>query len=200
MSNPIEPATLNTSGTTLRSFLVVIDMQVAFADQTSEWAVPEYRRAEAAIQQLILDFEDRVVYTRFVPDPAEHGSWGAYYDHWSTMRQPPSSPMWDLTLNPVSGSSIVSLPTFSKWGEELREAVGPTAPLVLCGVATDCCVLSTALAAADNGRTVTVIDDACAGVSSRHHDEALSLLGLLTPMVNVISSDKFRSGVAPATS
>ena len=41
--------------------------------------------------------------------------------------------------------------------------------LVLVGVSTDCCVLSTALAAADEGVSVRVVADACAGVDDDTH-------------------------------
>jgi len=59
--------------------------------------------------------------------------------------------------------------TFGKWGPELAAAVG-AGPLVLAGVSTDCCVLSTALAAADAGMAVQVVADACAGVTDESHE------------------------------
>lgn len=46
-------------------------------------------------------------------------------------------------------------------------------------------MLSTALGAADAGRAVTVVPDACAGVSAEHHDAALGPLELLAPQVRV---------------
>jgi len=168
-------------------WLVVIDMQAAFADPASAGAVPGYAPAEKWIRVLTPGFEERVVYTRFVPDPAEHGAWGAYYDHWPTMRQPASSSTWDLTLETTS-APVVSLPTFSKWGPGLGDTVGAHTPLVLCGVATDCCVLSTGPGAVDAGRAVTVVEDACAGVSRRHHEETISLLSLLAPMVTITNA------------
>jgi len=180
MSTPISAPTLQ--------WLVVIDMQVAFADPASAWAVLGYAPAEKWIRVLTPGFEERVVYTRFVPDPAEHGAWAAYYDHWPTMRQTAASSTWDLTIETTTSAPIVSLPTFSKWGPGLEDTVGADTPLVLCGVATDCCVLSTALGAVDAGRTVTIVEDACAGVSQRHHDESISLLGLLAPMVTITNA------------
>lgn len=169
-------------------WLVVIDMQVAFAEPTSVWGVPGYDEVEQVIEALRERFDDRVVYTRFVPDPDEPGHWSDYYDRWSTMRQPPSSSLWDLTIEVPSDAWVVSLPTFSKWGPRLAEIVGSDSPLVMCGVASDCCVLATALAAADHGRSVTIVEDACRGVSPRHHDETMSLLALLAPLVTVASA------------
>ncbi|MFJ3698782.1 cysteine hydrolase family protein [Streptomyces sp. NPDC090052] len=165
-------------------WLVVIDMQWAFAEPGSAWSVPRYAQIEPVIDALCERFAGRTVHTRFVPDPAEPGQWARYYDRWSTMRRPPGSPLWGLTRHLPDGAPVVSLPTFGKWGEELA-ALTAGAPLVLCGVATDCCVLATALAAADAGRAVTVVADACAGADDRSHGDTLRLLGLLSPMVEV---------------
>lgn len=171
-------------------WLVVIDMQTAFADPTSEWAVPAYPEIVPVISSLVDAFGERVVHTRFVPDEAEPGQWSRYYDRWSTMRQPASSQLWDLTVPVPPGTPVVSRPTFSKWHPELVRFLNTDAPLVMCGVATDCCVLATALAAADDGRGVTVVADACGGATSRHHDQALSLLALLDPLVAVTTSEQ----------
>jgi nicotinamidase-related amidase len=65
--------------------------------------------------------------------------------------------------------------------------VGPAA-LVLAGVSTDCCVLSTAVAAADAGVEVLVVADACAGVDEQSHAKALDVLALYGPLVRVVHS------------
>ena len=80
----------------------------------------------------------------------------------------------------------VSEPTFGKWGERLRDVVGADAHLVLAGVATDCCVLSTALAAADAGCTVEVAAAACAGSSDEAHERALAAMALYAPQVTIV--------------
>jgi nicotinamidase-related amidase len=58
---------------------------------------------------------------------------------------------------------------------------------MLAGVSTDCCVLSTALAAADDGVTVQVVADACAGISDESHAKTLDILRLYSPLVEVVS-------------
>jgi nicotinamidase-related amidase len=60
--------------------------------------------------------------------------------------------------------------------------------MVLVGVSTDCCVLSTALAAADAGVRVTVVADACAGVSVEDHQRALNAMALYQPLIEIVSS------------
>lgn len=54
---------------------------------------------------------------------------------------------------------------------------------------TDCCVLATALGAADAGRYVTVVKDAFAGQSDAAQDQALNLMQLLSPMTTIVKSE-----------
>lgn len=168
--------------------LVVVDMQTAFRQPDSEWAVPGYETITPTIDDLTSAYAGRVVYTRFVRDPTEHGSWQDYYDRWSSMRQPADSAAWDLTLTPQDIDPVISLPTFSKWGTDLANTAGSKAPLVMCGVATDCCILATALAAADAGRSVTIVSDACAGATQQAHEESLRILELFAPMITVVQA------------
>lgn len=168
-------------------WLVVIDMQRAFGDPASGWAAEGYDEVVPVVDGLVRRFGDRVVHTRFVRDPTETGQWRAYYDEWPGFRVPPDDPVWAL-LPPVSADAIVvDEPTFSKWGPQLVDVVGD-ASLVMCGVATECCVLATALAAADAGRAVTVVGDACAGGTRAAHDQALALLALNAPLISVVHS------------
>jgi nicotinamidase-related amidase len=76
--------------------------------------------------------------------------------------------------------------TFGKWGPELAGQVG-SGRLVLAGVSTDCCVLSTALAAADAGTGVQVVADACAGASDESHQQTLDILRLYDPLIEVVT-------------
>lgn len=172
-----------------RPWLVVIDMQEVFRDPGSGWAVPGYAAIEPTVANLCGRFPGRTVITRFVPDPEEPGQWSRYYDRWPAMRRPADSALWEVTVPVPAGAPVVSLPTFGKWGGELARITGES-PLVLCGVATDCCVLATALAAVDAGRAVSVVGDACAGVSDRHHAATLDLLALLAPLVHITSADE----------
>jgi nicotinamidase-related amidase len=88
----------------------------------------------------------------------------------------------------------VDATTFSKWGPELAARVEQTGRLVLAGVSTDCCVLSTAVAAADAGVAVRVVADACAGVDDASHEKALDILRLYAPLVEVVTLDDVLGG------
>ncbi len=70
--------------------------------------------------------------------------------------------------------------------------------MVLAGVSTDCCVLSTALAAADAGVRVRVVADACAGVSDADHERALAVMALYGPLIEIVTSDEILAEVARA--
>ncbi|GAA1365751.1 isochorismatase family protein [Arthrobacter rhombi] len=168
--------------------LVVIDLQQAFR-QEGQWHVPRFDAAAARIAELIEAMGDPL-FTRFVPDPAEPGSWGAYYERWDQMRLPPQDPVWDLVCPGYDGGATLDLPTFGKWGEAMAQQVPVGGELIVAGVATDCCVLSTVLAAVDAGRFATVVTDACAGQDDAAHEGALAMMGLLSPMVRLVTCDE----------
>ena len=86
------------------------------------------------------------------------------------------------------GDPAVRLPTFGKWGPELAALTGPTPHLVVTGVSTDCCVVSTALAAADAGATLTVVTDACAGSTAENRAAALHVMSLYPPQITLATS------------
>ena len=73
-------------------------------------------------------------------------------------------------------------------GPELEPLVGHGRRIVLAGVSTDCCVLSTALAAADAGARVTVATDACAGSTAENHAAALHVMGLYPPQITLATT------------
>ncbi len=171
--------------------LVVIDMQEAFRDASSMWCVPRYGEAEANIGRLVEHTAGHPVWTRFVRDPDEKGAWSDYYMRWHQLRVPPDAQEWELTTPAADGDEVLDLPTFSKWGPELDAMTADAGKLVVCGVATDCCVLGTVLGAADAGRSVTVVEDACAGVTDEAHQQALDLMGLLAPMVTLTGTEQF---------
>lgn len=165
--------------------LVVIDMQQIFRDPASQWVTGGYDAAAERIRLLVDAAEGPVIWTRFVRDPSEPGAWRAYYERWDECRDGADSPVWDLTMPVRDEHAVVSLPTFSKWGGELAELTAEHPELVVCGVATDCCVLSTVLGAVDAGKAITVVTDACAGATDEAHDQALALMGMLSPMVRL---------------
>ncbi|GAA0196316.1 isochorismatase family cysteine hydrolase [Glutamicibacter creatinolyticus] len=177
--------------------LVVIDMQRIFAEPDSQWYVSTYTAAERVIAGLCKQHEGKVIWTKFMRDPSERGSWAGYYQRWDRCRLDEQSEQWELTAQPAKHDEIITLPTFSKWGPELAGLTADCDHLVLTGVATDCCVLSTALGAVDAGKRVTVVADACGGATPEAHEQSLAVLGLLAPMITITTSDHLAGLTAP---
>lgn len=176
----------------LPPLLAVIDMQRVFGEPGSAWLTPRFAELIGPVRRLVDAFRPRVVFTRFVAPAAPAGAWRKYYDQWPFALQPADARIYEL-VDEFAGQpgQIVDTATFSKWSPELagltRGPGGDPGQLVLAGVTTDCCVLSTALAAADAGVVVKVVADACAGVTDESHRQALDILRLYGPLIEVVS-------------
>ncbi|MFF7472923.1 isochorismatase family protein [Streptomyces sp. NPDC008092] len=174
--------------------LAVIDMQHVFADPVSPWAAPRYTEAAAGVRRLLPAFASRTVFTRFVAPAHPTGAWRAYYDSWPFALQPPDAELWRLTDDFAQQAEVVlDSPTFGKWTPEVAALAAQHGRLVLAGVSTDCCVLSTALPAADAGIEVLVVADACAGADDDSHAKALHLLDLYRPLIRVTTTAELLS-------
>jgi nicotinamidase-related amidase len=168
-------------------WLVVIDAQRIFADPASQWYAPRFAETLDPIRSLVAEHGDRVVQTRWVPPHAKHGSWIPYFEQFPFADREQHDPLFDMVeeIAELRLPYTITEPTFGKWGERLRDIVHADAHLVLTGVATDCCVLSTALAAADAGCTVEVVAAACAGSGDEAHERALAAMELYAPQITV---------------
>jgi len=175
----------------------VIDPQNIFAAPDSAWGSPMFPAAFANIRRLADAAADRVLVTRWLPTADRSTSWGDYFAAWPFADQPADDPLYDLVpgARDLSPHPTLDAPTFGKWGaiEQLlpfdhlgdrAEQVG-SSPIVLAGVSTDCCVISTALAAADAGARVTIAADACAGSTPENHAAAVQIMGLYPPQLTV---------------
>jgi nicotinamidase-related amidase len=166
--------------------LVVIDMQHVFRDRDSPWATPGFDEIVPPIDRLVVAFGNRVVFTRFIVPEHPEGSWVPYFDLWSEVTKPERRGWLELVEPWVSrGPPTLDKESFSKWGSELRDLAGPSQTLVLSGVATDCCVIATALPAADAGMFVRIVGDACRGATAEAHERALELATGFAPQIEV---------------
>jgi nicotinamidase-related amidase len=174
-----------------RAALVVIDMQTIFGRPPSPWASPGFDAAAAGVRRLLPAFAGRTVWTRYVAPTDPQGAWREYFAQWPFALVRDDDPLYDLAdgLDP-DGAPVVTATTFGKWGPLLAAATGHADELVVAGVSTDCCVLSTVLPAADAGRRVRVVADACAGASAADHERALAAMRLYAPLVDVTTVDE----------
>ncbi|MES2094307.1 MAG: isochorismatase family cysteine hydrolase [Actinomycetota bacterium] len=170
-------------------WLVVIDMQAVFGEPASAWFTPGYPAIEPTVQRLVEHFGERVVLTRFIAPEHPTGAWRPYYDQWPFALVHHTDPLYEL-MPAFAGTDhvVISRTTFGKWGDELSTIIGPDAAVVIAGVSTDCCVLSTALAAADAGVRVLVAADACAGLSDADHRRALEAMALYGPLIEITTA------------
>lgn len=172
--------------------LVCVDLQRVFAEPGMPWQVPGFEQVVGPTTRLVEAFGDRVTFTRFVPQPPGPGTaWEEYYRLWPFAFEPGSGPMWELEppFDELARRRVLDLGSFSKWGPELDAASGDADGLVICGVATECCVVSTALAAADAGRPVRIVADACAGSTEELHEATLAVLSSYAGHVRLTTVD-----------
>ena len=173
-------------------WLVVVDLQHVFGDADSPWGAPRFADVRPRIRRLVEAFGDRVVWTRFIAPAEPVGAWNEYYAQFPFALQPPDGSLYGLVEDP-GAHPVVDATTFGKWGPDLVEVVG-NGPLTVAGVATDCCVISTVLPAADSGVPVRVVADACAGSSDDDHERALRVMSLYAPLVQMTTTAEVLAG------
>jgi nicotinamidase-related amidase len=169
-------------------WLLVIDMQRAFADPPSAWAAADFYTILPRIERLMAAYDGRVVLTRYVPPAPLAGAWIDYYAAFPSLLLPASDAAWDLKVSAGTGVRVETRATFSKWDAGMAAVIGPDCAIAVCGVATECCVLGTVLGAVDDGRAVRVITDACAGGTPAAHEQTLSVLAGFAPLVTLVAS------------
>lgn len=168
--------------------LLAIDLQRVFADPASDWAVPGFAGALDGTRRLLAAYDGRAVLTRWVPDPHPTGAWADYRDAWPVGREPADSELWQLVPEVAAYDvPVLDAPTMGKWHPEVAAALGDPDTLLLTGVATECCVLATAVAAAEAGVRVRLVTDACAGGTPADHDAALRVLAAFAPMIQPVT-------------
>jgi nicotinamidase-related amidase len=177
---------------TAEGWLLVVDLQHVFADEESAWGAPRFDEIRPRIAELVAAFGDRVVWTRFVAPERPAGAWRDYYDQFPFALQPRDAPLYRLLAEP-GNHPVIEATTFGKWGPELAAVVGE-GPLTVTGVATDCCVISTVLPAADAGVPVRVVADACAGSGDEDHERALRVMSLYAPLVQMTTTAEVLAG------
>lgn len=173
---------------TTRSVLLVIDVQNGFVNDHSRHVVPVVR--DLAAQWLTSG--GHVLFTRY------HNYEDSPYEQligWKGLRNTPET---DLTpeLQPYATAPtarVLDKHTYTALTDEGRKLLTGYSDLYLCGIATDGCVLKTALDAFDGGYIPWVIEDACASNSTRHpaaevHRTALGLMSRLIGNGQLIQS------------
>lgn len=169
-------------------WLLVVDPQRIFADPGSDWASPFWDAAWPRIQELAEHVgPERTLVSRWLPTADRTTAWGEYFAAWPFADVPATDPLYGLVdgAGELSSHATLDEPTFGKWGPQLAGIAGPSPHLLVVGVSTDCCVITTVLAAADAGARVTVVTDACAASTAENGAAALHTMGLFPPQVDL---------------
>ena len=182
----------------MKDWLLVVDVQPAFLDPQSPWFSAMLPDAIGRIDALVAAFGTRALFTRFVPPDTATGSWEPYYAKWGFALRSEAAALWQVAA-PWTDRPSVASHRFSKWAEA-RPILGPDAHVTICGVSTDCRVLSTALAAVDDGAHVRIAADACAAGDLRVHDQALAILASRAPQLVITTVDAERRRLAATMS
>lgn len=182
--------------------LLIVDPQRIFADPASDWASPLFPQAMQQIQRLAARVgPDRSLVTRWLPTADRSTAWGDYFRAWPFADVPATDPLYELVddVRGLSAHPPVDEPTFGKWGPQLAARIGASPDsrprLLVSGVSTDCCVISTVLAAADAGARVTVVTDAVAHSTAENGAAALHTMGLFGPQVDLATADEVLAGL-----
>lgn len=184
-------------------WLLVVDAQRIFADPASDWASPFWEGAWERIRELAAAVgPERTLLTRWLPTADRSTAWGDYFAAWPFADVPATDPLYALVdgAAELSAHPTIDEPSFGKWGPQLAGVVGHAPQLLVTGVSTDCCVITTVLAAADAGAHVTVVADACAASAAENATAALHTMSLFPPQVDLRSTAEVLAGPrAPRT-
>jgi nicotinamidase-related amidase len=163
----------------MKPVLIVIDVQNGFVTCHSSAVVP-------VIAGLVRAWQDgggTVIFTRYFNYP------GSPYERligWRALQEAPETDLADEIAPLAAGSLVADKTAYTALTPEVRgllKSEGYT-DLLLCGIATDGCVLKTALDAFEGGYVPWVLADACASNASsappaQVHSSALALLSRL---------------------
>ncbi|MBK9214662.1 MAG: cysteine hydrolase [Chloracidobacterium sp.] len=163
--------------------LIVIDMQNGFLGSRSNYIIP-------SVVQLVEECQKRkipTVFTRF------HNRENSPYERligWTRLRNAPET---DLTPELSQfAQTIIDKDFYSSFTEEFAELVKKNdwRTLILCGVATESCVMKTAVDAFEKGFTPIVISDACASHAGEDvHASGLMILGRFIGKDQLVTSN-----------
>ncbi|MFF0546857.1 cysteine hydrolase family protein [Nocardia thailandica] len=180
--------------------LIVVDVQNGFVNEHSEHVLPIItdlaRRWSAAGRPIVL-----TRYWNYSGSPWERLiGWKALYGPPETDFAPDIELLTGGPSTHVLDKTVYTALTPD--GLELLRELNVT-DLVICGIATDACVLKTTLDAFEHGLTPWVVRDAVASNATRHrasevHENALTLISRLVGAGQVIEASELQARLAVA--
>ena len=162
---------------------LVVDMQELFRSHP-DWGSASLTGIVPPIQRLLKAKPQNAYFSRFIPpQQMDHatGAWRRYYQRWHRVtldRMDPNLVNVIEELRPWERGIVDKLGYSALGNLEFRRQVTQAEGrcLILSGVETDVCVLSTAMEAMDLGLRVILPLDAIASSSARCHELALQII------------------------
>ena len=162
---------------------LVVDMQELFRSHP-DWGSASLTAIVPPILRLLKDNPENAYFSRIIPpQQMDHatGAWRRYYQRWHRVTLDRMNPdlvnvieefrPWERDIVDKSGYSALGNTDFRRKLSESGDRC-----LVLSGVETDVCVLSTAMEAMDLGLRVILALDAVTSSSARCHELALQIV------------------------
>ena len=150
--------------------LVVIDMQNGFVNENSEGCIPSVNQCISFAREHNIP----VVFTRFIND--KNSGW-VQWMHWEKLMTSPEIDLHDKV--DYQGEPIFDKTLYSAFTKDFEDYITKNQydTMYFCGIATDGCVMKSAVDAFEKNIHPIVIQDACASHAGQDiHDSAIILL------------------------
>ena len=182
-----------------RAIHLCIDMQRIFLE-SGPWFCSEGLRILEPIKRIIQQFPKNSWFSRFMTpkNPEEFSnSWRRYYKHWEVVTQERIEPAV-MDIHPTLLKESIQPKVFEKYtydtfkNPDLNNALkdNSVSTLILTGVETDVCVLTTALSGVDLGYRVIMASDAMTSSDIKTHEFVIeSLTKRFDQQIEVASTD-----------
>jgi nicotinamidase-related amidase len=183
------------------SLFLFIDFQRVF-EEGPHWRVPKFRQAlENALKvhaHLDKELGDNLttIATRYIPpDEAQYGGiWTDYFNRFPQISRYANNKSYDLA-NGIPTGCIISVPKFGKWSSIKSHLnnfrIDSIKTIYITGVSTECCILSTVMAAIDDGVKIVLIQDACAAGTDEDHNFSINILKGFEPNLEIRKTNNF---------
>lgn len=168
-------------------------MQNGFLGEKSNYVIPNVAHLVKECQQHSIP----IVFTRF------HNRENSPYETligWKRLRDAPETEITD-ELKPFA-KTIIDKDFYSSFNEEFRQLVKNSdwKTIILCGVATESCVMKTAVDAFEKRLVPIVISDACAShAGTEVHEAGLMILGRFIGNQQIMKTEEFLQKINHAT-
>ena len=163
--------------------VVCVDMQRLFLEP-GEWHCPAGLDILANCRELAAATGDQAYFIKYIPPRTpEHafGQWREFHRRWSSVTLDEAGeeatglhPAIDDLAEPQRVFDRLGFSAFASDGFAERIRGRTPSAMIVCGVETDVCVLSTILSAVDQGIRTIVPIDAVASASPSGHDAVLN--------------------------